>query len=392
MASAHVLVVGVSTRAAAASAGRAGFRVTSIDGFADLDQHPSVRALSITRDFGGRFTAAAVARAARGVDADAVVYLSPFENHPVAVARLARDRMLWGNRPETLRRVRNPLLLAESLRRRGFKVPTTFRPSHSHDPNARNDPNDFLVKPLASGGGAHIRPWRPPRPVPRRSYVQRRVHGSPGSVVFVAARGRAVPLGVSRQIVGDPAFGASGYRYCGSILAPPGESDDDRLTVVSSAITLAGAVADEFGLVGVNGVDFVEQHGEPVALEVNPRWSASMELAERAFGRPLFAVHADACVTGELPALPVAQSASPVLGKAIVFARTGSIVGDTEAWLEDPDVRDVPRRGERIAAGHPVCTVLAAAATAAECHDALAARAARVYATLVPDGAGALSA
>jgi uncharacterized protein len=390
MASAHVLVVGTSTRAAAESAARAGFRVTSIDGFADLDQHPSVRALSITRDFGRRFTAAAVARAARGVDSDAIAYLSPFENHPGAVARLVRGRTLWGNPPETLRRVRDPLLLAEALRRRGFTVPTTFLPT-SKTLNDPSDPNAFLVKPLASGGGTRIRPWRPGLSMPRGSYVQRRVHGTPGSVVFVAARGRAVPLGVSRQLVGDPAFGASGYRYCGSILAPPGDLEEDRITVASRAIALAGAVADEFGLVGVNGVDFVEQDGEPIAVEVNPRWSASIELAERAIDRPLFAVHADACITGDLPTIALAQSASGVLGKAIVFARTGSTVGDAGAWLDDPDVRDVPRRGEHIAAGHPVCTVLAAAATAAECHAALAARAADVYATLVPDGAGALS-
>src|SRR5262245_43880056 len=123
----HVLIVGVSTRAAAESAARAGFRVTSIDAFADLDQHSSVRALSMTRDFGRRFTAAAVAGAARGVDADAVVYLSPFENHPAVVGRLARGRDLWGNSPETLRRVRDPLLVADALRRRGFIVPTVFR-------------------------------------------------------------------------------------------------------------------------------------------------------------------------------------------------------------------------------------------------------------------------
>ena len=130
----HVLIVGVSTRAAAESAARAGFRVTSIDAFADLDQHPNVRALSMTRDFGRRFTAAAVARAGRGVDADAVIYLSPFENHPAAVARLVRGRALWGNSPETLRRVRDPLLVADGLRRRGFEVPASFR-------DARNDPN-----------------------------------------------------------------------------------------------------------------------------------------------------------------------------------------------------------------------------------------------------------
>jgi predicted ATP-grasp superfamily ATP-dependent carboligase len=48
--------------------------------------------------------------------------------------------------------------------------------------------------------------------VPRRGYVQERIDGVPGSVVFVAALGRAVVLGVSRQLVGEAAFGAAGYR------------------------------------------------------------------------------------------------------------------------------------------------------------------------------------
>jgi len=391
VASTHVLIVGASTRAAAESAARAGFRVTSIDGFADLDQHPSVRALSMSRDFGGRFTAAAVARAARGVDADAVVYLSPFENHPAAVGRLARGRALWGNPPETLRRVRDPLVLMEILRRRNFVVPATFR--SLNDPNDPNDPNDreYLVKPLASGGGQRIRPWRPGLSVPRGSFVQRRVRGTPGSVVFVAARGRAVPLGVSRQLVGDPAFGASAYRYCGSILAPHGESLQGSPALMSKAVALADAVAEEFALVGVNGVDFVVGDGEPVAVEVNPRWSASIELAERAQAIPLFAAHAEACASGSLPAISPASPSARALGKAVVFAKSDSVVGDTREWLDDPDVRDVPRRGDHIAAGQPVCTVLAAAATTAECHAALVARAADVYAALIPDAVSTLS-
>ena len=47
----HVLVAGLSTRAAAESAGRAGFRVTAIDAFGDLDQHPTVAALKLERKF-----------------------------------------------------------------------------------------------------------------------------------------------------------------------------------------------------------------------------------------------------------------------------------------------------------------------------------------------------
>ena len=103
--SAHIHVCGTSTRAAAESAAHAGFRVTALDGYADLDQHSAVRALSMPRDFGRDATARAMARASRTIDCDAVAYLSPFENHPRAVSALAAGRALWGNPPDVLRRV-----------------------------------------------------------------------------------------------------------------------------------------------------------------------------------------------------------------------------------------------------------------------------------------------
>src|SRR5438093_11188370 len=96
----RILIVGISTRAAAESAARAGFEVTAIDAFADLDQHPSVRAMAVSRPF----TARAAARAARSIAGDAVAYLSNFENHPDDVRTLAAGRQLWGNPPAVLRR------------------------------------------------------------------------------------------------------------------------------------------------------------------------------------------------------------------------------------------------------------------------------------------------
>ena len=70
-----------------------------------------------------RFTCSGAARASRSVDCDAVAYLSPFENHPPAVAALARGRRLWGNPPDVLARVRDLFVVAAALRARGFVVP-----------------------------------------------------------------------------------------------------------------------------------------------------------------------------------------------------------------------------------------------------------------------------
>src|SRR5258708_5332396 len=74
----RVLLAGVSTRAAAESAARAGLAVTALDAFGDLDQHASVTACALSQ----RFTAHAAARAARNIQCDTVAYLSNFENHP----------------------------------------------------------------------------------------------------------------------------------------------------------------------------------------------------------------------------------------------------------------------------------------------------------------------
>ena len=110
---AQALIAGVSTRAAADSAARAGCPVTALDAFGDLDQSPGVRGLSMPRDFGVRFTVASAAHVAESIECDAVAYVANFENHPRAVRALARGRTLLGNSPEVLRRVRDPLQLAE---------------------------------------------------------------------------------------------------------------------------------------------------------------------------------------------------------------------------------------------------------------------------------------
>ena len=362
----RVLIAGVSTRAMAESAARAGYQVTALDAFGDLDQHPGVRALSLPRDFGVAFSASAAAEAAAAIEYDAVAYLSPFENHAAAVRRLTQRATLWGNSSAVLRRARDPLVLSAAFRRCGL----------------HENANRWLLKPRASGGGHGTRWWNPGDPIPRASYVQPFIEGTPGSIVFVAAGGSAVPLGLTRQLVGERAFGADGFRYCGSILASgsdPQFIDDARL--LDGATTLAHDVSRELDLVGVNCIDFIARDGTPVPIEVNPRYSASMELVERAYGVSVFGAHAAACTTGELPTFDLAhrRMTGHVMGKAIMFARHDVVCGDTHRWLDDATVRDVPHPGERILAGRPVCTVFAAAVDSAECHAALVRRADRLY-------------
>jgi predicted ATP-grasp superfamily ATP-dependent carboligase len=382
----HVVIAGVSVRAFAESAARAGYRVSAVDGFGDLDLRAVAEVLPPRRAVGAPFSPGAAAKTAREIPAALAAYTSNFENHPRAVAALARGRVLLGNPPALLERVRDPIALMRALRARGFVTPET-RASAPASGGHR-----WLLKPRRSGGGHGTTAWRRGRAVPRGAYLQERIGGVPGSVVFAADGHRAAVLGISRQLVGERAFGARGFCYCGSLLAAGGATLFERHDELAArAADLAGAVVEAFELRGLNGVDFIARSGEPVPIEVNPRWSASMELVERAARHALFALHADGSA-GHLPAVAPAAYGSParVLGKAIVFARRDSAVPPT-GLVSSPGVAlaDLPHPGECVRRGRPVCTVLAEGADGEGCLRALAVGAAEVYRAIEPRVRGA---
>jgi predicted ATP-grasp superfamily ATP-dependent carboligase len=128
---------------------------------------------------------------------------------------------------------------------------------------------------------------------------------------------------------------------------------------------IAAGLTRRFGLRGVNGVDLIVTDGPDgtprvFLVEVNPRYTASMELVERAYGLNVFSLHLDA-MAGQLPVFSLAEhvrSQGLYFGKGIVYARRALTVPDTDEWTERGR-RDIPFPGERIDAGHPVCTVLA---------------------------------
>jgi predicted ATP-grasp superfamily ATP-dependent carboligase len=398
----RVLIAGVSTRAAAESAARAGFRPTAIDAFVDLDQHASVLALSPSV----RYSPHAAAKASRDFECEAVVYLSGFENHPSAVTTLGAGRALWGNTPETLARARDPEAVFSAFVGRGHPAPRVWCPTASTPTTGASVrdtvPRDgcWLLKPLAAGGGHGVEPWGGGRPLPPRSYLQEFVPGAPGSIAFVAAGGSVAPLGVSRQLIGDAAFGASGFQYAGSVLSAGTENGFDKGPgVIELASRLAATAARRFGLVGVNGIDFVVRDGVPFPVEINPRWCASMELVELGFGLSVFQAHAEACASGVLPAFEAHRARSPqnagsgAIGKAVVFARDNVTIGETSSWRSDSNgnIRDIPRPGTRVRRGRPVCTVFATGRDEDACYDALRERASDIYSRLEPWRSGRAS-
>jgi predicted ATP-grasp superfamily ATP-dependent carboligase len=181
------------------------------------------------------------------------------------------------------------------------------------------------------------------------------------SAAFVADGSDCRLWGVTRQLVGERWTGGGDWQYCGSI---------GPLRIASAArrrlVELGRALTERFGLQGAFGVDLIHNRQGFWPIEINPRFTASMELYDWAYGGSIVGAHAAACRKGPLPEPPGAETRR--FGKAIVFARSALRAPDclwdrvrrhsaAERW---PAVADVPVDRARIPAGGPIATVFAA--------------------------------
>lgn len=396
----RVVIAGVSARGMAESAVRAGYTVVAFDAYADLDLTAiadtrqvtpySARAAATAARRGAPARSNDAARDAAGRDAgerDAVCYVSNFENHPGALRQLSRDRDLWGNSPATIASARSPRGWAQALADAGITVPrirTTAPRPGTADARAR-----WMLKPRRSGGGHGVQAWQPGMSVPRDHVLQERIAGAAGSIVFAADGLSAVPIAITHQLIGERPFGAPAFRYCGNILAPardPVWGDDTPLW--REAVAIAAAATRACGLSGVNGIDFIVRRGHPVPIEINPRFTAAMELAERRDGISIFGAHVAGCtrvLSGYSP-LRTPDRGTGAAGKAIVFSRHALMVGRAASqWVASENVRDIPRPGSPVPPGAPICSVFAEAPTTAACRARLIQAARRIYETVARD-------
>lgn len=368
-----ILIIGVSTRAIAESAVRSGYQIVALDAFGDMDLKALSECYSLGRDFHTRFSAAALLAASRRLAFDAVAYTANLENHPEVVRSLAQSHRLIGNSAEVLARVRHWPTLFAVLAQAGFRVPETI---YDGDGRPADPGRAWLRKPIHGGGGHGVTFWRDGSEAGHGFMLQEYVSGVACSASFVANGRDCVVVGLTEQLIGRPEFGASGFRYCGNLLPLDGvRSPGVGRSILRQVQRMAELLTREFGLVGANGIDFVLSDGKVCLLEVNPRYSASMELVERAYGLPMFDLHVRAVLDGELPEFDLSArlAEGPFHAKTILFAKRDIVAPDTSRWLED-DIRDVPLPGEGLVQGAPICTVLAHEPTREACFAALVAR------------------
>jgi len=357
-----LIIVGASARAAAFSALRAGLRPWCIDLFADTDLRACCPAIAIAQSDYPERLREVIETAPQGP----WMYTGGLENHPRLVGQIAAKRLLWGNARSVLERVRSPEWLASLYHESGIACPIVSKDRSTLDARKR-----WLVKPRFGAGGAGIHFLNEQSPQRRRQvFYQEFVEGPSYSAVYVAGTTGSRLLGLTRQIVGEPWLHAASFQYCGSIGLIPVDPDSEvYLNHIGSVLAVNA------GLRGLFGVDLIAHEGQWIPIEVNPRYTASVEVIEYASGSSLLALHRQV-FDSTAPALDSSPIRNQLVAKLIAFAREPIHFPDEGPWRDSVSdafradslrtFADIPAPGTLVEGGQPVLSFFVAGSTLAE--------------------------
>mgnify|MGYP002639230413 FL=1 len=360
----RLIIVGASTRAAAQSAVRGGFRAWCIDQFGDQDLRACAEHVEVVDDW-----PQGILSIIPQIPPGTLVITGALENAPSILARLRERLPFAGCDVDSMRALRDPHNLQQILGQAGLdalqvslREPAVGRPAN--EPSVR-----WLEKPLKSAAGFRIRFHEPAstdestrpddRNLPPRSYFQQFVEGDSISGLFLSSGEDCQLVGLTRQLIGLDEAGCSGFRYCGSIgpLAP----GDLSPRAFELARRIGSTLAEATGCRGLFGCDFLwDSDDESLHVcEVNPRYSASAEVLEPAGRVPLMSLHLNAC-RGQLPdSVNEPAADAEYHGKLICFAKRSFRANLLKSLPPEIRIADLPSEDSEIAVGHPVCTVLA---------------------------------
>lgn len=361
-----ILLLGYSTRAAAESAFRADYSITSMDFFGDKDQLRWAKNTSFLRDVKKSFSIRELLRFALQLPRSNLIYTANLENYSSTIEVLTKHHTLLGNSSPVLNRVRNTMWLRDFCYRNRINYPQTY--SSNEIKLAENlQGKSWLVKPAQGGGGHKIQFWEN-QVIDSSLILQEEIHGIPFSIQFLSTPDSFLVLDISEQLIGIPKIPKKKFLYAGNILPLSIEripkmqkkSMQSKSTFKKECIRIVTLLTKEIPLVGYNGIDCILNKQGIWLLEVNPRPTAVIDLCDRRFDFSSIDLHCKAS-KGLLPRKrPSPNSKTTHYGKAIVYAHKTVKIPSTDHWFT-LDRRDIPWPGSTIGAGSPICTVFAQA-------------------------------
>ncbi|KLK87805.1 ATP-dependent carboligase [Methanoculleus sediminis] len=338
----RVLVAGFATRHVAQSARRAGYAVYAVDHFCDQDlgwYTEDCLSFDELDELPEKIAEFAIRH-----PVDALVVASGAEAVGTTIP-------LCGTPPAKVERFLDKLEIQRFFE--GLDVPV---------PPLAAGCYPAMIKPRRGAGGwrnaivraeEELRRWE--EAWPEIPYIaQALVDGIASSVSCVADGRRARAIAVNRQILRGG--GESAHGFAGSVtpFSHP---------LAGEMIAAAERIAAASGCVGSVGIDFMAGE-KPWAIEINPRFQATLDTVEMATRKSVFAMHMNAC-RGVIPAAVPAPRQVAV--RRILFADRDMRL-DADLSSLAPRVADIPWPGTEFEEGHAVVSVYGCGETEEEAY------------------------
>ncbi len=346
----QIVILGASARAACFSARRSCYSPYWIDSYGDFDLTENFPGVCVSAD---RYPEALVGLVVNSPEVP-FLYTGALENHLSVLEELESLRPLFGNSAKVCRAVCDPFFVSACLQKAGLKSPKISKLNG----DGILDESDWLMKSIGNTGGKGIAHYRNKGMAQAGSYyLQEFMRGESRAGIFVGDGKSASLLGVTRQLVGEDFLNAGEFSYCGSV-GPLSLDTHEK----DSWQNIGQSIAREFGLKGLFGVDAIIYANDVYPIEINPRYTASVEVLEFAQELSVIEMHCRAC-EGQLPTfkLPVNEK---MMGKAYLFAAQDLLCPKDLKEIYAPEevlplTADIPQAATHIPRGHPIMTIFA---------------------------------
>jgi predicted ATP-grasp superfamily ATP-dependent carboligase len=330
-------IVGINSRAVAASAMRLGFRVHLVDYFSDVDVeadfHYPLQEDPLKPSLDGEYSPDKLVDLAiekLSGEVDYLLLTSDLGCNPQLVGELEKYFRIQGNSSEQIGRAKNWRILRRIFKEIGMRYPETIAVNSFRDMENAVEEIGFpvVVKSLVKGNGftptlvEGLEGAEFYRDVEFKGevLVQEYIKGEAISSSVLSSGGEAVTLSVNKQLVGLEEFGCGGrFVYCGNIVRLDSPSYEEISMLSSELIS-------RLELTGSNGVDYIISNDNGIYfMEVNTRFQDTLEGVERFRGINLVEEHLKA-FEGEIEIHGI--KSDRCFGKGILYAERDLQVKD----------------------------------------------------------------
>ena len=352
---ATLILIGASVRALAFSCIRAGYQPWCIDLYADEDLTKNCPTTLITKSFPDEISD--LIKTAPKVP---ILYTGGLENHSALLQLLSAERTVLGITGNTLTNLRNTPEFYNLLKSKQINTPTIITSTKD-----LNKETSYLRKPKYRSGGLGIKPFDPSKQTmvdDADFYYQKFIKGESRSAIFCFNESGFELLGTSTQSSGIQSLHASDFLYSGN-MGPVNPCASE----LKDLQTIGKIISSNYRPRGLLGMDYILNDSSIFPLEINPRYTASMEVLELALGQNFITKHMQAFGFKTICETP-ARTETSVIGKAIDYAPHDVLSPEDAPWVSteaNPRLfspfADIPRANSAIDKGSPVVTIFAKA-------------------------------